>query len=94
MGSQREWEEMPEAWAIFDLSWSFVMTPWSQYHIPVAAGAYPGALTKLKKDILQKMDGYLSGAVDANDWINDLAIQKQLGSEIQTIWIILVILGG
>lgn len=60
----------------------------------VAAGAYSGALTRLKKDLLQKMDGYLSGAVDANDWINDLGVQKQLCSEIQIIWAILVLLGG
>jgi len=60
----------------------------------VAAGAYSGALTKLKKDVLQKMDGYLSGAIDANDWISDIDVQKQLGSEIQTIWIMLVVLGG
>ena len=60
----------------------------------VAAGAYSGALTKLTEDVLQKMDGYLSGAVDANDWINDLDVQKQLCSNIQTIWIILAVLGG
>jgi len=60
----------------------------------VAAGAYSGALTKLKEDVLQKMDGYLSGAVDANDWINDLEVQKQLCSQIQTIWIGLVLNGA
>jgi len=60
----------------------------------VAAGAYSGARTKVIEDVLQKTDGYLSGAVDANDWINDLEVQKQLSSEIQTIWIILVVLGG
>jgi hypothetical protein len=60
----------------------------------VAAGAYSSALTKLKEDVLQKTDGYLSGAVDANDWINDLEVQKQLCSEIKKIWIMLVILGG
>jgi hypothetical protein len=60
----------------------------------VAAGAYSGALTKLLEDILQKTDGYLSGSVDANDWINDLEVQQQLCSQIQTIWIILVVLGG
>ncbi len=59
-----------------------------------AAGAYSGALAKLKQDVLQKTDGYLSGAVDANDWINDLEVQKQLCSEIKTIWVILVILGA
>jgi hypothetical protein len=60
----------------------------------VAAGNYSEALTKLKEDILKKTDGYLSGAVDANDWVNDLFVQEQLGSEIQIIWIQLVILGG
>ena len=60
----------------------------------VAKGAYSAALTKLKEDVLKKMDGYFSGAVDANDWINDLEVQKQLCSEIQTIWIILVVLGA
>ena len=60
----------------------------------VANGAYSAALNKLKEDILKKMDGYLSGAVDANDWINDLEAQKQLCSEIQTIWIMLVLIGA
>ena len=60
----------------------------------VAAGAFSGALSKLKKDVLQKMDGYLSGAVDANDWINDLDVQKNLASQIQIIWVMLVVLGG
>jgi hypothetical protein len=60
----------------------------------VAAGAYSGALSKLKNDVLQKMNGYLSGAVDANDWVSDLNAQKQLVFQIQTISIMLVILGG
>ncbi len=60
----------------------------------VKAGSYSGALSKLREDVLQKTDGYLTGAVDANDWVNDVEIQKQLGSEIQTIWIALVLLGA
>jgi len=60
----------------------------------VAAGAYSGALSKLKEDILKKTDGYLSGAVDANDWISDIDVQMDLASQIQNIWILLVILGG
>jgi hypothetical protein len=60
----------------------------------VANGAYSAALNKLKEDVLKKMDGYLSGAVDANDWIKDLDVQKQLCSEIQTIWIMLVLIGA
>jgi hypothetical protein len=60
----------------------------------VANGAYSAALTKLKEDVLKKMDGYLSGAVDANDWVKDLGVQKQLCSEIQKIWIMLVLVGA
>jgi len=60
----------------------------------VAAGVYSGALSKLKEDILKKTDGYLSGAVDANDWISDIDVQMDLASQIQNIWILLVILGG
>ena len=60
----------------------------------VAAGAYSGALKKLQEDILEKTNGFLSGAVDANDWIKDLEVQKQLCSEIQTIWIALIVLGA
>jgi len=60
----------------------------------VAHGAYSGALTKLKEDVLKKTDGCLSGAVDANDWINDLEVQQKLCSEIQKIWIMLVLIGA
>lgn len=60
----------------------------------VAAGAYSEALAKLREDVLQKTDGYLTGVVDANDWVKDLAVQQQFGSEIQTIWIALVLLGA
>ena len=60
----------------------------------VAHGAYSAVLTKLKEDVLKKMDGYLSGAVDANDWINDLEVQQQLCSEIQQIWVMLVLIGA
>jgi hypothetical protein len=60
----------------------------------VAHGAYSAALEKLKEDVLKKTDGYLSGAVDANDWIKDLVVQQQLCSEIQKIWIMLVLFGA
>ena len=60
----------------------------------VAHGAYSAALNKLKEDVLKKMDGCLSGAVGANDWIKDLGVEQQLCSEIQVIWVILVLLGG
>jgi hypothetical protein len=60
----------------------------------VANGAYSAALTKLKEDILKKTNGCLSGAVDANDWIKDLEVQQQLCSEIQEIWVMLVLLGA
>ena len=60
----------------------------------VACGAYAEALEKLKEDVLKKTDGYLSGAVDANDWVKDLTVQQQLCSEIQKIWIMLVLLGA
>jgi len=60
----------------------------------VAVGAYSAALTKLKEDILKKTDGYLSGVVDADDWVRDLAVQQQLTSEIQKIWVMLVLMGG
>jgi hypothetical protein len=60
----------------------------------VAAGAYSGALAKLKEDVLKKMDGFLSGAVEKDDWVKDIEVQKQLGSEIQKIWIMLVLLGA
>ncbi|OPY89178.1 MAG: hypothetical protein A4E72_01191 [Syntrophus sp. PtaU1.Bin208] len=60
----------------------------------VARKAYTGALTALKQDVVEKMDGYLSGGVDANDWVTDLKVQKQLCTDIQKIWIALVILGG
>ncbi len=60
----------------------------------VANGAYSDALAKLKEDILKKTDGYLSGAVDADDWVSDLSAQQQLCSRIQQIWIMLVLLGA
>jgi hypothetical protein len=60
----------------------------------VAARAYSAALTKLKNDVLKKMDGYLSGAVKADDWIKDLDVQQQLCSEIQKIWVMLVLVGA
>jgi hypothetical protein len=60
----------------------------------VAHGAYSSALNKLKEDVLKKTDGYLSGAVDANDWIKDLEVQQQLCSEIQKIWVMLVLIGA
>ena len=60
----------------------------------VANGAYSAALTKLKEDVLKKMDGCLSGAVDTGDWINDLQVQQQLCSEIQEIWVMLVLIGA
>ncbi len=60
----------------------------------VTNGAYSAALTKLKEDVLKKTDGYLSGAVDANDWVKDLDVQKQLVSEIQIIWVMLVLVGA
>ena len=60
----------------------------------VAAGAYSAALAKLKEDILKKTDGCLSGAVDADDWIKDLGVQQQLCSEIQKIWVMLVLIGA
>ena len=60
----------------------------------VADGAYSAALAKLKEDVLKKTDGYLSGAVDADDWIKDLGVQQQLCSEIQKIWIMLVLIGA
>jgi len=60
----------------------------------VARRAYTDALTSLKEDVLQKMDGYLSGRVDTNDWVKDLTVQKKLCGEIQKIWIALVVLGG
>ena len=59
----------------------------------VAAGAYSGALAKLKEDVLKKTDGCLSGAVDKDDWVNDLEVQQQFCSEIQKIWIMLVLIG-
>jgi hypothetical protein len=60
----------------------------------VATGSYSAALTKLKNDVLKKMDGYLSGAVDADDWIKDLKVQKELCFEIQKIWVMLVLVGA
>jgi len=60
----------------------------------VTSGVYSAALTKLKEDVLQKTDGYLSGAVDANDWIKELNVQQQLCSEIQQIWVMLVLIGA
>jgi hypothetical protein len=60
----------------------------------VSHGAYSAALNKLKEDVLRKMDGYLSGAVDADDWIKDLGVQQELCSLIQEIWIMLVLLGA
>ena len=60
----------------------------------VAHGAYSGALARLKEDVLEKTDGCLSGTVDWNDWIKDLVVQQQLCSEIQKIWVMLVVLGG
>jgi hypothetical protein len=59
----------------------------------VKAGAYSGALAKLKEDVLKKTDGYLSGAIDANDWVKDISVQQQLVSEIQIIWVMLVLIG-
>ena len=56
--------------------------------------AYSSALNKLKEDVLKKTDGYLSGAVDANDWVKDLEVQQQLCSEIQKIWVMLVLVGA
>ena len=32
-------------------------------------------------------------AVDANDWIKDLGVQQELGSEIQTICVMLALIG-
>jgi hypothetical protein len=60
----------------------------------VAHGAYSRALARLKEDVLEKTDGCLSGAVDWNDWIKDLDVQRELCSEIQKIWIMLVVLGS
>jgi hypothetical protein len=60
----------------------------------VANGAYSAALTKLKQDFLKKTNGYLSGAVDANDWVKDLDAQKELVSQIQIIWVMLVLIGA
>lgn len=60
----------------------------------VAHGAYTEALEKLKEDVLKKTDGFLSGAVDANDWVKDLPVQQQLCAQIQKIWIMLVLLGA
>jgi hypothetical protein len=60
----------------------------------VAAGAYSAALIKLKNDVLKKMDGYLSGAVDDDDWIKDINVEQQLCFEIQKIWVMLVIIGA
>ena len=60
----------------------------------VAHRAYSSALNKLKEDVLKKTDGYLSGAVDANDWVKDLLVQQQLCSEIQKIWVMLVLVGA
>jgi hypothetical protein len=60
----------------------------------VAHKAYSAALKKLKRDVLTKTDGYLSGAVDRNDWVKDLTVQQTLCSEIQKIWIMLVLIGA
>jgi hypothetical protein len=60
----------------------------------VAHKAYSSALKKLKEDVLAKTDGYLSGAVDKNDWVKDLSVQQQLCSEIQKIWVMLVLVGA
>ena len=60
----------------------------------VAKGAYSAALTKLKEDVLKKTDGCLSGAVEANDWIKDLEVQQELCSQIQKIWVMLVLVGA
>jgi hypothetical protein len=60
----------------------------------VAHKAYSAALKKLKEDVLAKTDGYLSGAVDKNDWVKDLSVQQQLCSEIQKIWVMLVLVGA
>jgi hypothetical protein len=60
----------------------------------VARGAYLTALEKLKEDVLKKTDGCLSGAVDANDWVKDLDVQQELCSQIQKIWIMLVLVGA
>ena len=72
---------------------------WKRSYLPlrkgeVANGAYSAALTKVKEDVLKKTDGCLSGAVDADDWINDLEAQQQLCSEIQEIWVMLVLIGA
>ena len=60
----------------------------------VANGAYSAALTKLKEDVLKKTDGYLSGAIDSNDWVKDIDVQQQLVSEIQIIWVMLLLIGA
>ena len=60
----------------------------------VAYGAYSGALEKLKEDVLEKTDGCLSGAVEWNDWIKDPDVQRELCSEIQKIWVMLVLSGA
>jgi hypothetical protein len=60
----------------------------------VANGDYSAALNKLKEDILKKTDGYLSGAVDNDDWVKDLEVQKQLCTAIQIIWVMLVLVGA
>jgi hypothetical protein len=60
----------------------------------ISAGAYSAALTKLKQDFLKKTNGCLSGAVDANDWVKDLSVQKELCSQIQIIWVMLVLIGA
>jgi hypothetical protein len=59
----------------------------------VAVGAFRAALTKLKEDVLEKMDGWLTGAVDRDDWIKDLAVQQALYAEMQKIWVMLVLVG-
>jgi hypothetical protein len=60
----------------------------------VGKGAYSKAVKTLKEDVLKKMDGFLLDAVDRNDWVIDLAIQQQLRSQIQQIWVMLVLMGG
>jgi hypothetical protein len=60
----------------------------------VARKAYSAARNNLKQNVANKMDGYLTGKVDANDCVVDLKVQKQLYNDLQKVWIALVILGG
>jgi hypothetical protein len=52
----------------------------------VEAGRYGQAVDKLKNDIRAKTDGCAAhGAPDANDWIEDCAIQSELYGQIEAI---------